>query len=232
MKALQCFLSISGSPAPGRCANWNRLGRRGGLCRRKYFNEDGGCLTCYLLLLRASWLGSSGITARIAWPGLWLRSLGAQQSSGRAALSWDRDWDMGWDRLCPPSSLGSRRTEAVASVPGISQDQGAAEMLGWTPGPSPQQLLLLFPADARSAPGGAGGAARGWDRSGSCHGVGWGTRRLHSTELSSFCHFPALQAQREASPEGTPSQHCASVSRRSEADSTTFHVLLPNPCLR
>lgn len=52
--------------ALARCANWNRLGRRGGLCRRKYFNEDRGCLHCYLLLLRASWLGSLVITAWIA----------------------------------------------------------------------------------------------------------------------------------------------------------------------
>lgn len=38
----------------------------GGLCQRKYFNEGGGCLHCYLLLLRASWPGSSVIAAWIA----------------------------------------------------------------------------------------------------------------------------------------------------------------------
>jgi len=53
-------------PFPARCTNWNRLGRHGGLCQRKYFNEAGGCLHCYLLLLRVSWLGSSVITAWIA----------------------------------------------------------------------------------------------------------------------------------------------------------------------
>lgn len=70
LKALQCFLFINGSPAlrsPWPTAligtGWAGVG---GLCRRKYFNEDGGRLHCYLLLLRASWLGSSVITAWIA----------------------------------------------------------------------------------------------------------------------------------------------------------------------